>query len=108
MEGAKEICVWDNGRVIPVLFVNLPDATTKEARNYVDYVQARIKAPLDNLVVKACNDGKVDVYYAGNGEKFERIRRVTGYLSGDLKTWNNAKQAEERERLKHKYFLGGD
>ena len=78
MEGAKEICVWDNGRVIPVLFVNLPDATTKEARNYVDYVQARIKAPLDSLTVTACADGKVDLHYEGNGTKFERIRRITG------------------------------
>lgn len=32
---------------------------------------------------------------------FERIRRVTGYLSGDLKTWNDAKKAEEHDRVKH-------
>ena len=33
--------------------------------------------------------------------KFERIRRITGYLTGDLNTWNNAKQAEEHDRVKH-------
>ena len=97
----KEICVWDNGKVIPVTFINLPDATTEEARNYVDYVKARIKTPLDSLAVKLCDDGKVDVRYEGNGQKFERIRRITGYLTGDLKSWNNAKQAEESERVKH-------
>lgn len=78
MQEAKEICVWDEGRVIPVLFFNLPDATTKEARNYVDYVKARIKTPLDSLTVTLCDDGKVDVHYEGNGQKFERIRRITG------------------------------
>lgn len=37
----------------------------------------------------------------GEGIKFERIRRITGYLVGDLNKWNNAKQAEERDRVKH-------
>lgn len=37
----------------------------------------------------------------GKGVKFERIRRITGYLVGTLDRWNNAKQAEERERVKH-------
>lgn len=37
----------------------------------------------------------------GNGVKFERIRRITGYLVGTLSKWNNAKQAEERDRVKH-------
>lgn len=33
--------------------------------------------------------------------KFERIRRITGYLVGTIDRWNNAKRAEERERVKH-------
>ena len=33
--------------------------------------------------------------------KFERIRRVTGYLAGTLDRFNNAKRAEERDRVKH-------
>ena len=32
---------------------------------------------------------------------FDRIRRITGYLVGTLGRFNNAKQAEERERVKH-------
>ena len=38
----------------------------------------------------------------GEGVKFERIRRITGYLVGTLDRWNNAKQAEEKQRVKHK------
>ncbi len=37
----------------------------------------------------------------GEGVGFERIRRVTGYLSGDVRRFNNGKRAEERERVKH-------
>lgn len=37
----------------------------------------------------------------GKGVIFERIRRITGYLTGSLETWNNAKKAEERDRVKH-------
>ena len=37
----------------------------------------------------------------GEGVGFERIRRVTGYLSGDVKRFNNAKRAEEKARVKH-------
>ena len=36
-----------------------------------------------------------------DGIKFDRIRRVTGYLSGTLDTFNDAKKAEEHDRVKH-------
>lgn len=32
---------------------------------------------------------------------FERIRRITGYLVGTLERFNDAKRAEERDRVKH-------
>ena len=37
----------------------------------------------------------------GKGVKFERIRRITGYLVGTTDRWNNAKKAEEKDRVKH-------
>lgn len=37
----------------------------------------------------------------GKGIKFERIRRITGYLVGSLDKWNNAKRSEEKDRVKH-------
>ena len=36
-----------------------------------------------------------------NGGQFERIRRITGYLVGTLDRFNNAKRAEEHDRVKH-------
>ena len=41
-------------------------------------------------------DGKV-----GEGVMFERIRRITGYLVGTIDRFNDAKAAEDRERVKH-------
>lgn len=35
------------------------------------------------------------------GVAFERIRRITGYLVGTLDRFNNAKKAEEHDRVKH-------
>ena len=37
----------------------------------------------------------------GKGIGFESIRRITGYLVGTLDRFNNAKRAEERDRVKH-------
>lgn len=37
----------------------------------------------------------------GQGIRFERIRRITGYLVGTMDKWNDAKRAEERDRVTH-------
>ena len=36
-----------------------------------------------------------------DGVAFERIRRITGYLVGTMDRWNDAKTAEEADRVKH-------
>ena len=40
----------------------------------------------------------------GKGVKFERIRRVTGYLVGTLDRFNDAKKAEVHDRVKHMHL----
>ena len=37
----------------------------------------------------------------GEGVKFERIRRITGYLVGTLDRFNNAKKDEVKDRVTH-------
>ncbi len=37
----------------------------------------------------------------GEGIRFERIRRITGYLVGSVERFNNAKRAEVTDRVKH-------
>lgn len=37
----------------------------------------------------------------GTGIGFERIRRITGYLVGNVSRWNNGKYSELKDRVKH-------
>lgn len=37
----------------------------------------------------------------GENVKFDRIRRITGYLVGTTDRFNDAKRAEERDRVRH-------
>ena len=46
-------------------------------------------------------DTKIKPEKLGQHVSFERIRRITGYLVGTMDQWNNAKRAEERDRVKH-------
>jgi len=89
---------------VKVNFVGIDDATRDEAANYVAYVRGRVSEPVKTISVNLCDDGLVDVNYTARGEKFERIRRITGYLTGDLNSWNNAKRSEEHDRVKHDIF----
>lgn len=47
------------------------------------------------------DNSHVDVTYTYDSVPIERIRRITGYLVGTLDRFNNAKRAEERDRVKH-------
>lgn len=53
------------------------------------------------------NGTEFDDVIVGKGIMFERIRRITGYLVGTMNRWNNAKKAEEKERVKHVSFRVG-
>ena len=59
--------------------------------------------PEGRQVCLLCEKGKIKM---GKGIKFERIRRITGYLVGTLDKWNDAKKAEEKDRVKHN--IGGN
>ena len=72
-----------------------------ELKNYVDYVNNKVGDGVTNIIVSLADDGFVDLTYTKHNMPFERIRRITGYLTGDLKSWNDSKQAEEHDRVKH-------
>ncbi len=44
---------------------------------------------------------EVALDYTFDAKPFERIRRITGYLVGTTDRFNNAKRAEEHDRVKH-------
>jgi len=45
--------------------------------------------------------GNILVDWSATRPQFERIRRITGYLVGSIDRWNDAKRAEEHDRVKH-------
>ena len=53
----------------------------------------------NDLLLKNMEGKKVKT--VGDGVKFERIRRITGYLVGTLDRFNNAKKAEVADRVTH-------
>lgn len=53
--------------------------------------------PTDNS-----NHEEIDTTY-GEGVGFQRLRRITGYLVGDVSRWNNGKKAELNDREHHSY-----
>ncbi|QHZ45388.1 anaerobic ribonucleoside triphosphate reductase [Bacillus sp. NSP9.1] len=75
------------------------NAMRKEGMGY-----ASINHPVDHC--KACGfTGIIDnecPQCKNRDEAFiERIRRITGYLVGDMSKWNSAKRQEEKDRVKH-------
>lgn len=88
-----------------VKFDNFDNATKNIAKDYLVYVNEH-KVHKDYVVDTITihmegEEADLNVVYQQTKPKIERIRRITGYLSGDTTTWNDAKRAEERDRVKH-------
>ena len=47
------------------------------------------------------SEGNEPNHLVGSGIRFQRIRRITGYLVGTTDRFNDAKKAEEKDRVKH-------
>jgi len=64
--------------------------------------RAREKYGVEPKGLRIKLDGEfVDLDYDFGPQPFSRIRRITGYLVGTLDRFNNAKRAEESERVRH-------
>ena len=76
--------------------------TDKEQQAYIDRGVEKYGENLAAIEINAINDEECVLLYTLKGKHpFERIRRITGYLVGTLDKWNDAKRAEEHDRVKH-------
>ena len=76
------------------------NADPQEAQAYVEYLEEKYNRKLNKLDINI--DGEyADLNYEFAHVPFERIRRITGYLVGTMDHWNDAKTAEEKDRVKH-------
>ena len=93
---------------IDVTVDGLSDVSEQEILGYIDYVNEQTRDRVGKLHISAADDGCVTLDYALMPQKFERIRRITGYLVGDMSHWNDGKRAEEADRVKHDVVEAAD
>ena len=76
------------------------ELTQQEKDAYVNWAVQRYGVEPVSMEIDL--DGEFANVQTNLGKRpFERIRRITGYLVGTLDRFNNAKAAEERDRVKH-------
>ena len=83
---------------------NVPDGmTVAEVNAYINYMAKQhpdIKS--GRLDIELTEDGEeVELTLTPDVVRFQRIRRITGYLVGTLDRFNNAKRSEVDDRVKH-------
>jgi len=108
----NEVANFDLKRFIKSLskYAKVSEKETLEALSEFDqYENMHVSCLVEvgtKLLQKKAGDAVAKDYfenyaaYFGEG-KFERLRRITGYLVGTLDRWNDAKKAEESARVKH-------
>ena len=77
------------------------DMSMHEALQYLEITKKRNPDKEIETIVITIDGEHVNVDYDYEPVKFERIRRITGYLVGTLDRFNNAKRKEVEERVKH-------
>lgn len=75
----------------------------QEIQNYIQYVKEKFKDETLVKLILTIDGDYVDMNYHLKPQPIERIRRITGYLVGTLDRFNDAKAAEERDRVKHHF-----
>ena len=92
------------------MIVNGTDVTVKGIDNiseqeilaYLDFIHRdNQRDEIESLEISAESGDNVALDYTLRPPQFQRILRITGYLVGTLDRFNNAKRAEEHDRVKH-------
>lgn len=111
-KNANEIETFDMKRFLASLakYAKVSEKEAKEVLAEYDqyetmHVSCLVEAGM-KLIGANASDEAMKEYFDEHAEwfdegRFERLRRITGYLVGTLDRWNDAKKAEEKARVKH-------
>ena len=77
------------------------DMSEEEICSYISCIEQQTEESLIELTISTAGKNDVALDYRLRPQKFQRIRRITGYLVGTTDRWNNAKRSEEHDRVKH-------
>lgn len=72
----------------------------QEIDAYIERATQKYGSEPRHIDITVCGD-EVELAYDLGERPFHRIRRITGYLVGTVDRFNNAKRAEEKDRIKH-------
>ena len=72
-----------------------------ETDSYLDELKKQYPDRQIRSVEFRVDGAYVDVKYRYESVPFHRIRRITGYLVGDVEKFNDAKRSEVKDRVKH-------
>ena len=81
---------------------DITEISEEEKLAYMEYVKKKYPDEIiDTLIISFDDEGYAKLEVHKHSVPFERIRRITGYLTNTLDRWNSSKQAEEHDRVKH-------
>lgn len=84
-----------------VIVTSNEDVSAETIETYLAYVKTNNHGRMVQSMSLDFDGDEVNLGYYLEPEHFEKIRRITGYLVGDMTRWNDAKAAEEADRVKH-------
>ena len=77
------------------------DIDQKEKQGYIDYVKGKNPKKIIKYIKVTLDGDFANLEYEVEEEPFDRIRRITGYLS-EVRQFNNGKKDELKDRVLHK------
>ena len=84
------------------------EISDREREEYVKRVLAQNPhRTVEEINITVVDDDYADIETVCAPEKFQRIRRITGYLVGTLDRFNDAKSAEVKDRVGHSLSAAG-
>lgn len=75
--------------------------SNREQQDYIGMIHKKYPERILRVVTFKLDGDFVDVSYEYDTVPFVRIRRITGYLVGNLTRFNDAKLSEVYDRVKH-------
>lgn len=76
------------------------ELSEKELDTYKQHINAKYPRA-ESAIITVLSDDYVDIECMMPPVKFDRVRRITGYLVGTIDRWNDAKRAELADRKTH-------
>ena len=87
-----KFCAYENGCEV--------ELDPKEKEGYINYVKGKNPKKIIKYIKVTLDGDFANLEYEVEEEPFDRIRRITGYLS-EVRQFNNGKKGELRDRVKH-------